>query len=286
MITMSLRSHLDHMDLKNWVFSLFDVGRPLHTYGFRNRRATPIIASDTKEWTPDVIAWSDKMALIIECKTGEPDEEDIAQAKSYADIPESAITSLTGTPNLSRKVILLYFKDRLYSNPKLLEALLAKSSLEKDLVIWACEKGYNIALVDGSHAEDELDSLLRGNLGLTHFPAQAIEIQPDSPTVLVERLLLTRLWERAFKYKDTRFTIGTAKEILENHNYADKKNRERRLNDAIRSAEKHGLCSTEQTGAIWKLNFIADKPSSVTNYLEKLNEIIKYPELQNFISES
>jgi len=282
MITISVRTQLHHMDLKNWAFSLFDSGRPLHTYGFKNRRATPSIVRESDSWTPDLIAWSDKMVLIIECKAGAPGEDDLIQAKSYTDIPQSAIMKLTGLSNFTRKVILLYLKERLESNPKLKEELLTRSSLQKDIVVWACEEGFNIVLVDGSHGDDELDSLLKGSLGLTHLPTRQIEIQPDSPVILLEKLLFTELWERAFRFRDTRFTIGQARQILANHNYARKKHRERKLKNAVKSGERHGLCSEEQPGQVWKLSFILGSPASIEIYLKKLGEIITYPELKDF----
>jgi hypothetical protein len=281
MATVSLKTYLDHMDLKNWAFSLFDSGHPLHTYGFKYRRATPSIIGETKIWTPDLIVWSDRMILIIECKGGKPTDEDLFQAKTYADIPESVLSTLTGISGSERKVVLMYFKDMLESDLKMKETLLAKSVLEKDILIWVCEKGFSVTLVQGSHGENELDSLMNGGIDLPHFLGYQIEIQPDSPTALLEKLLFTKLWERAFRYKDTRFTLGTAREILENQNYASK-NPDRRLNDAINSGEKHGLCNTEQPGQVWKLNFILGSPPSIQNYLRKLKDVLNYPELQEF----
>lgn len=284
MITIPLRTHLDHMDLKNWALSLFNRGRPLHTYGFKNIRATPSIVKEPDVWTPDLIVWSDKIILIIECKAGEPCEEDLVQAKRYATIPESSLGRLTGLSNFTQRVILLYFKDKLESNQVSKEELLSKASLEKDIAIWACERGFNIAWITGTHGDDQLDSLLKGGMDLAHLPLPQIEIQPDSPTILLEKLLFTKLWERAFRFKDTRFTIGDAREILENHNYALEKHHERRLKDAITSAERHGLCSEEQLGQVWKLDVIIDSPASVQNYLKKLGEIIRYQQLNYFHS--
>lgn len=250
-------------------------------WGFKDRRATPSIIGETKTWTPDLIVWSEKMILIIECKGGKPSENDLLQAKTYSDIPQSVLSTLTGLSRFQRKVVLLYFKNILELDSKAKEALMSKSALEKDILIWACEKGFSVTTVQGNHDEDELNSLLKGGLDLPHFLSQQIEIQPDSPIILLEKLLFTKLWERAFRYKDTRFTIGTAREILENHNYA-LKNLNRRLNDAINSGENHGLCISEQPGQVWKLNFIIGSPPSIQTYLRKLKDVLKYPELQGF----
>jgi hypothetical protein len=286
MITIPLRTHLDHMDLKNWALSLFNRGRPLHTYGFKNIRATPSIVKEPDTWTPDLIVWSNKIILIIECKAGEPCEEDLVQARRYAMIPKSSLEKWTGLSDFTQRVILLYFKDKLESNQVSKEELLSKASLEKDITVWACERGFNIVWITGSLGDDQLDSLLRGGMDIAHLPLPQIEIQPDSPMVLLEKLLFTKLWERAFRFKDTRFTIVDAREILENHNYALERHRERRLRDAIASAKRHGLCSEEQFGQVWKLDVILDSPASIQNYLKKLGEIVRYPELGYFYSET
>jgi hypothetical protein len=281
MATLSLKTYLDHMDLKNWAFSLFDDGCPLHTYGFKYRRATPSITGETKIWTPDLVVWSDKSILIVECKGGKPTEDDLMQAKTYADIPESALLALTGLAKVERKVVLLYFKDILQSDLIAKEALLAKLALQRDILVWAYERGFSVTSVQGSHDEDELDSLLKGGIDVPRLLSHQIEIQPDSPTVLLERLLFRKLWERAFRYKDTRFTIGTAREILDGHIFAVK-NPDRRLNEAISSGESHGLCSTEQPGQVWKLDVILESPPSIQSYLQRLQDVLKYPGLQEF----
>lgn len=225
------------------------------------------------------------MILIIECKGGKPTEDDLLQAKTYADIPESALLTLTGLSKVERKVILLYFKDMLEQDPKVKEDLFAKLALQKDILIWTYEKGFTVTLVQGSHDDNELDSLLKGGIDIPRLLSHQIEIQPDSPIVLLEKMLLRKLWERAFRYKDTRFTIGTAREILDDHNFA-LKNPDGRLSDAISSAEKHGLCNTEQPGQVWKLNVILESPQSIQNYLQKLHNVLKYPELQEFSTEN
>ena len=281
MATLSIRTYLDHMDLKNWAFSLFDPGRPLHTYGFRNRRATPSIKGETNPCTPDVVVWSEERILILECKGGKPTEDDLTQGKSYVNIPESALLELTGLPSIKRKVILLYFKDMLDSDSKAKEDLLSKLALEKDIVLWVYERGFSVTSIQGSHDEDGLDSLLKGGIDVPRLLGHQIEIQPDSPTVLLETLLFRKLWERAFRYKDTRFTIGIAREILEGHVFAVK-NPDRRLSDAIRSAETHGLCTMEQPGQVWTLNFLLESNPSILNYTQKLHSVLSYPSLNEF----
>jgi len=284
MIALSYRTHLDHMDLKNWALSLFERGSPLNTYGFINCSATPLIIGEQESWTPDLIVWSDKMLLIIECKAGTPTEDDVVQAKKYTNIPKSLMEKLTGLSSLVQKVILLYFKDKLESDPKLKEELLSKLVLEKDIILWVCERGFQITCVGGDHGNAQLNSLLRGGLSLSHFPRQQIEIQPDSPPKLLERLIFNKLWERSFKFRDTRFTIGTVREILENHNYSLPKDRERKLLNAIKAGEKYNLCSVEQLDQIWRLNIILNSPISIEEFLKKLNEIMTYPRLEEFAS--
>lgn len=281
MATLSLKTYLDHMDLKNWAFSLFDPGRPLHTYGFKNGRTTPSIKGETKTYTPDVVVWSEEGILILECKGGKPVEDDLTQGKSYVNIPESALLELTGLPSIRRKVILLYFKDMLDSDSKAKEDLLSKLALERDIVLWVYERGFSVTSIQGSHDEDGLDSLLKGGVDVPRLLSHQIEIQPDSPTVLLETLLFRKLWERAFRYKDTRFTIGIAREILEGHVFAVK-NPDRRLSDAISSAVTHDLCTTEQPGQVWKLNFLLESNPSIQNYLQKLHSVLKYPSLNEF----
>jgi hypothetical protein len=273
---------MDHMDLKNWATSLFEKGSTLNTYGFVNIRATPLIIGDGDIWTPDLIVWNDKIVLIIECKSGTPSDDDLVQAKSYVNIPRSLIATQTGLSNLTQKVVLLYFKDKLESNPQLKDDLLGKLILEKDILVWMCERGFQITWVTGDHGNPQLDHLTKGGLPLTHLPPQQIEIQPDSPIVLLEKLIFTKLWERAYRFKDTRFTIGTIREILDRHNYAFEKDRDRKVLDAIKSGEKHALCAVEQTNQVWRLNVILNNPATYTEYLKKLKDIIDYPRLNEF----
>jgi len=282
MINLSYRTFMDHMDLKNWATSLFEKGSTLNTYGFVNIRATPLIIGDGDIWTPDLIVWNDKIVLIIECKSGTPSDDDLVQAKSYVNIPRSLIATQTGLSNLTQKVVLLYFKDKLESNPQLKDDLLGKLILEKDILVWMCERGFQITWVTGDHGNPQLDHLTKGGLPLTHLPPQQIEIQPDSPIVLLEKLIFTKLWERAYRFKDTRFTIGTIREILDRHNYAFEKDRDRKVLDAIKSGEKHALCAVEQTNQVWRLNVILNNPATYTEYLKKLKDIIDYPRLNEF----
>jgi len=273
---------MDHMDLKNWVTSLFEKGSTLNTYGFANLLATPLIVGDGDSWTPDIIVWNDKIVLIIECKSGTPSEEDLTQAKSYVNIPKSLISMQTGLSSFTQKVVLLYFKDKLESDRKLKDDLLGKLILEKNVLVWACEKGFQITWVAGDHGDPQLDSLLKGGLPLMHLPLRQIEVQPDSPIALLEKLIFTKLWERAFRFRDTRFTIGTIREILEGHNYALEKDRERKLLDAIKAGEKHDLCIVEQTNQVWRLNIILNSPATYEEYLKKLRDILTYPRLNEF----
>jgi hypothetical protein len=282
MITLSYRTLMDHMDLKNWAISLFEKGSTLNTHGFLDPLATPLIARDGDSWTPDLIVWNKKIVLIIECKSGTPSEDDLAQAKSYVNIPQSLVAAQTGLSNFTQKIVLLYFKDKLESDPQLRDDLLGKLILEKDILVWTCERGFQITWVTGDHGDPQLNSLMKGGLPLTHLPPQQIEIQPDSPIVLLENLIFTKLWERAFRFRDTRFTIGTIREILEGHNYALEKDRDRKALDAIKAGEKNTLCTVEQTNQVWRLNVILNSPATYTEYLKKLRDIMTYPRLNEF----
>jgi hypothetical protein len=71
--------------------------------------------------------------------------------------------ALTGLSTLVRKVVLLYFKEMFESDPNAKEALIAKSSLERNILIWICERGFNVTSLQGSHDEEELDSLARAS---------------------------------------------------------------------------------------------------------------------------
>jgi len=286
MITLSHRTLMDHMDLKNWAISLFEKGSTLNSYGFVNLLATPLIAGDGDSWTPDLIVWNEKIVLIIECKSGTPSEDDLTQAKSYVNIPRSLIAMQTGLSSFSQKVVLLYFKDKLESDRKLKDDLLGKLILEKDILVWACERGVQITWVAGDHGDPQLNSLIKGGIPLMHLPLQQIEVQPDSPIVLLEKLIFTKLWERAFRFRDTRFTIGTIREILEGHNYVLEKDRERKLLNAIKAGEKHTLCTVEQTNQIWRLNIILNSPATYEEYLKKLRDILTYPRLNEFSTSS
>lgn len=270
------------MDLKNWALSLFEIGRPLHTYGFKEVRATPSIISNDTTLTPDLIAWSNRIVLIIECKGGNPCEEDLEQVKEYANIPSSSIEKYTGLSDFEKKVVLLYYKKKLDADLKAKEKLLSKSLLEKDLVVWACERPFQIKCITGDHGDEEIDSLLKGGLEIPHLLRHQIEIQPDSPIKLLENLIFNKLWERAYRYKDTRFTIGYVREILENHNYALPKDKERKLLDAIKAGVRDNLCTEEQRGQVWRLNLILKSPASIQKYLQKLREIMTYTKLEDF----
>jgi len=284
MIAMAYRSHLNHMDLKNWAASLFLSGGVLNSYGLSNWRATPSIAEEQDYWTPDLIAWNNKIFLIIECKAGDPDERDVEQAKEYVNIPKGATERQTGLSGLLPKVALLYFRDKLQSNHELTERILSRLSLERDLVLWSCEPGIQITGVYGDHGDKQLDSLLGGGLPLPRSPPQQIEIQPDSPTNLLARLVFRKLWERSFRFKDTRFTVGTVREILQNDNYSHEKDKNRRLLDAIKVGEKYELCFAERQNELWRLNVILENPASIQMFLQKLREIITYPRLNEFAS--
>ena len=285
MIALSYRIHLDHMDLKNWALSLFEKGSPLNTCGLVNYRATPVIQSEKDSWTPDLIAWNRKVLLIIECKSGTPTEEDVVQAKRYLNIPKPLMEKLTGLTDFVQKSMLLYFKEKLNSDPRLKKELLSKLALEKDLVLWVCDRGFQISCESGDHGDAELNSILKGGLSLSHLPRRLIEIQPDSPTILLSKLIFTKLWERSFKFKDTRFTIGTVREILDDHIYSLPKDRDRRLLDAIKIGEKHNLCSTEQEDQIWRLTLMLNSPASIEEFLRKLREMMTYPRLNTFVQE-
>jgi len=281
MIGLSYREHMDHTDLKNWALSLFQKNAALNTCGFANPHTTPLIHGGNDSWTPDLMVWNDRIVLIIECKAGKPSEDDLVQAKEYANIPPSLITKQTGLQKTAQKVILLYFKDKLDSDPDLKNELLSKLSFERDILIWACERGLQITLIAGNHGDVQLDSLLKGGLSLYHLPPHQIEIQPDSPIVLLEKMVFTKLWERAFRYRDTRFTVGTVREILEGHNYAFEKDRERKLLDAVQSGERHNLCFVEQTNQVWRLNMMLNNPTTYEEYLKKLRDITTYQRLDN-----
>lgn len=282
MIALSHRTHLEHMDLKNWTLSLFERGKPLYIYGFKNVEATPSITSNDTSLTPDLISWSSKIVLIIECKAGKPSNEDLKQAKDYKSIPQSSIGKFTGLSTFARKVVLLYYEKKLDSDSKVKEELLSKVALDSDLIVWACEQPFQIKWIAGDHGDEELNSLLKGGLEIHRFPLHQIEIQPDSPIKLLERLVFNKLWERAYRYKDTRFTIGIVREILENHNYALPKGKKRKLQDAIKSGVRDDLCIEEQQGKVWRLNMILESPTTFERYLQKLRELITYPRLEDF----
>jgi hypothetical protein len=272
------------MDLKNWAFSLFLQGKPLYEQGFTNVRPTPAIMISNKKLTPDIVAWSGETVLTIECCSVEPNADaDVEKIKKYLEIPADSLQKFVGTRNFTHEGVLLYFDDKLQSDKDATNRLLGKIALERNIIVWSCVEGLQMKLVIGNHSNQSLNSLLEGGLPLDRFPYPQIEVQPDSPKELLTRLLFKRLFERACKNKETRFTVDTAIEILDDQSYAfDPEEGVKKISKVITLGIRLGLCLEEQANRIWRLNFFPDKILSVEAYLKKLSDIITIPRLTSY----
>jgi hypothetical protein len=272
------------MELKNWALSLFQPGAALFEQGFSNAMPTPIIDVPHGILTPDVIAWGKSIFLVVEGKSGQPDSQDVAKMKKYLKIPYESIRSLTQMQRFTVEGVLLYFEDRFDSNVLAKEDILGKVSLERNMMIWVCTEGIRIRLVAGSHSDSVLQSILSAGLPISRYPFPQIEVELDSPLILVARTLFKRLWETACRTKDTLFDINLAKIILRDQNYARDDSEETvKVERAIEIGLRESLCLEEQSGRLWRLDLFPDSPVSIKRYLDKLDKLLIISRITNYL---
>jgi len=279
----SLRAHLAHMQLKNWAFCLFNPDGALFHQGFTNVRLTPSISMPDGLLTPDLVAWDNCTILVIECCSGTPNSGDLDKVDRYSRLPSTSYTTLTGIGKPFIESILLYYEDKFESDQAGRDDLLRAISLRSDIIVWTCVPSLVIRSEAGSHSSNTLGSTMRGGAPLGRFPSPQIEIQPDSPEMLVARVLLRRLFELAMRTRDTSFTLVEAQQSIIDQNYASQASEEEtKLRRAIQVGLRLGLCEEERPGVRWRLNFYHDRAVTIERFLSRLTGMLSQPNLTDF----
>jgi hypothetical protein len=163
------------------------------------------------------------------------------------------------------------------------EEFLKAISSNQQIIVWTCIPGISIRSEYGSHANEALNSMIRGGVPLGPYLSPPIEIQPDSPLELLTRVLFRRLFEQAFKNRETSFTLEQAQDSISDQNYALNLNNEKvKILRAIDVGTKYGLCKTEQLGIRWRIDLYIDRPFTIERFLAKLTGIEVNPRLTDF----
>lgn len=272
------------MELKNWAFSLFQPDKPLYQLGFVNVRPTPTILTNEGVLTPDLVAWSDSTILIMECCSGIPDQGHSIKADKYSQLPTIFFTTLTGISSPLIETILLFYEHMFDSNSERREGLLKAISIRHNVMVWTCIPRIAIRNAYGSHANEALNSMMRGGVPLGPYPSPPIEIQPDSPLELLARVLFRRLFEQALRNRDTSFTVKEAQASISDQNYSTTQanGEEVKLRRAIEVGVKFGLCTIEQSGVRWRIDIYIDRPLTLERFLARLTGIELQPRLTNY----
>lgn len=249
-------------------------------------RPTPAIGTTSAPLTPDLIAWNSTSVLVIECCSGYPDGGHITKIEKYLQLPSTFYTNLSGIANPRVEGVLLYFEDKFRNNTELSEALLRSISTRHEIVVWTCIPSITIRLESGTHADDALNSILRGGVPLGPYPTPPIEIQPDSPNELLSRVLFRRLFERSLESRDTTFTLNQARDAMMDQTYAlQSSDEDNRLNRAIVIGSRYGLCDVEQAGVRWRLTFYIGRENTITRFLSRLTGIMAEARLDDYSHE-
>jgi hypothetical protein len=275
------------MQLKNWAFCLFHPDGALFHQGFTNVRPTPSISMPDRVLTPDLVAWGNGTILVIECCSGTPNSGDFDKVERYSRLPSTSYAALTGILKPLIESILLYYENKFESDRAGRDDLLRAVSLRSDIIVWTCIPSLVIRSEAGSHSSNTLESTMRGGAPLGRFPSPQIEIQPDSPEMLVARVMLRRLFELAMRTRDTSFTLVEAQQSVIDQNYAlQTSEEERKLRRAIQVGLRLGLCEEESPGVRWRLNFYHDRPMTIERFLSRLTGMLSQPGLTDFWNQS
>jgi hypothetical protein len=271
------------MRLKNWAFFLFNPEGTLFHQGFSNVRPTPTVSTPDGLLTPDLMAWDNSTVLVIECCSGTPNANDSTKVEKYSRLPSGSYRTLTGIGSPLVESVLLYYEDRFKPTEQATEGLLRAISMRRDIAVWTCIPSIAIQIAAGSHANSTLESVMRGGAPLGPYPSPSIEIQPDSPTELVARVLFRRLFEFAMRSRDTSFTLTQAQESIADQNYATQAGEEEtRVRRAIEIGVRFGLCGVEHPGVRWRLDFYRDRHVTVERFLARLSGILSQRSLMDF----
>lgn len=262
------------MQIKNWVYSVFQESQILYHEGFKNVQPTPGIKVSEGKLSPDIIAWNDTAVIIFENKSGKPDPiEDIKKAKKYLHIPLESFRKFTKFQIQAIEVVLLYFEENLLDNRELKEELFGNVVTERNLVIWTLDRKVGrIRLVYGNHSNQKLNILLKTGLPIGLLPPSRIFIQPDSPSVLLAKEMFMRLFSWSLKERNKEFTLDTTIDIFTDQffAYSDSEKRDK-LHKAIKIGERIGLCRQKSSDE-WVLNLSYGNPEG---FLEKLDLLLK-----------
>jgi len=271
------------MQLKNWAFCLFNPDGALFHQGFTNVRPTPSISTPDGLLTPDLVAWDSSTILMIECCSGTPNSGDLDKVDKYLRLPSTCYATLTGIGSPFIESVLLYYEDKFESDQAGRDDLLRAISLRRDIIVWTCVPSLVIRSEAGSHSSDAIGSTMRGGAPLGRFPSPQIEIQPDSPEMLVARVLFRRLFELATKTRETSFTLVEAQQSIADQNYASQASEEEtKLRRAIGVGLRLGLCEEERPGVRWRLKFYYDRPVTMERFLSRLTGMLSQPNLADF----
>jgi hypothetical protein len=273
-LLVNLSHHLEHMKIKNWVYSIFQESQILYHEGFKNVLPTPGIEIREGTLEPDIIAWNDTTIIIFENKSGTPDPiEDIKRAKKYLRIPLESFRKFTNFQIQAIEVVLLYFEENLLDNRKLKEELFGNTVMERNLVIWVLDRKVGrIRLIYGNHSNQKLNTLLKAGLPIELLPPSRIFIQRDSPTALLAKEMFMRLLSRSLKERNKEFTLDTAIEIFTDQFFAYSDSEKRnKLRNAIEIGEGLDICKQKSSDE-WVLNLTYGNPEE---FLEKLDLLLK-----------
>lgn len=262
------------MQIKNWVYSLFQDSSVLYHQGFKNVRPTPGIEVREGSLTPDIIAWNDAALIIFENKSGKPNPvEDVKQAKKYLRIPLESLRKFTNFQIKEIEVVLLYFEENLQDNRELKKELFGEAIMEKKLIIWTLDRKVGrIRLVYGSHSNLNLNTLLKRGLPIELLPSSRIFIQHDSPRILLAKEMFMRLFSWSLKERNKEFTLKTSIAVFTDQFFAFSDSEKRgKLRDAIKIGEKFGLCKQKSSDE-WVLNLSYGNPA---DFLGKVSLLLK-----------
>lgn len=262
------------MQIKNWVYSIFQESQILYHEGFKNVQPTPGIEVSEGKLSPDIIAWNDTAVIIFENKSGKPDPiEDVKKVKKYLRIPLESFQKFTNFQIQAIEVVLLYFEENLLDNRELKDELFGNVVMEKNLVIWTLDRKVGrIRLVYGSHSSQKLNTLLKKGLPIELLSPSRIFIQPDSPLVLLAKEMFMRLLSRSLKERNKEFTLATTLDVFTDQFFAFSDSEKRdKLRKAIKIGVELGLCKQKSSDE-WVLNLRYVDPE---DFLEKLNQLLK-----------
>jgi len=268
------------MKLKNWAYVLFEHCHALHHMGFVDVRPTPSIEIEGKTLSPDIIAWSQPVTLIIEAKSGSPDPDgDVDQAKDYLEIPKEILEKYLGQPVHEREAVILYSEDNL-RDPTPRESLLSKIALERRIIIWSLNKrAGEVHLFYGNHSNQDLNKLLNARLPVALIPPPRIFLQPDSPIVLLTREIFIRLYQRAYRLRTKKFSFEDARVELIGQVFGfDEREEQAKIRKAFTVGNRHELCRQIASDE-WELNLVFSNPE---RYFEKITRLLQQSRVDDY----